>query len=77
MAIKTRRSLGAVANSLRMKTVIVSGVRCGVKQRPGQVGKLLAWAVTALALQVRWLAWKIFVRAADDGAGIWLERIGG
>src|SRR5215472_7749019 len=31
MAVKTRRRPGAVANRLRMKTVIVSGVRRGVK----------------------------------------------
>ena len=31
VAVKTRRGLGAVANSLGMKTVIVSGVRCSVK----------------------------------------------
>lgn len=69
MTIETARRLTTRLQRLRMKTFVVIGVRRGVKERTGQIGKLFAGCVTPLALQIR--AWRWGRRrgwAADNGS---------
>src|ERR1041385_2575020 len=75
VAIAAERSLRAVLFCLRMEAVVVSFVRFTVKERTGEIGKLLAGAVTALTLQVRWRRGRGGgVWFTDDCAFVWADR---
>ena len=71
VAIEAGSRLHAVANRLRVKAMVVSGVRGGVKKRTRQIRKLFAGAVATLALKNwRWNGRRARVWTADDCAFI-------
>jgi len=74
MTIQTTRRFSAGLQGLRMKAFVVIGVWRGVKERAGEIGKLLARRMTTLALQIRWWRRRCRrTRAADDCTFIWSD----
>ena len=53
VTIDARSGLASILDRLRMKTVIVGGVRISVKLGAAEIRQSLAWSVTTLALKVR------------------------
>ena len=75
MTIKTGGRFRAIANCLRMEAVIVTSVRRDVKKRARQIWKLLARAMTSLALKCRGRSRRSGrVWTADNRAFVWPER---